>query len=671
MVKEELARVIKSLEDAFDVPEYSGEISKGKLIDANADKILQTSIEQLDMLSKKYQSSPEIPFLSGIASRYLGNESRFQRMINLSHKIDPDYLEAQIAKTERERYLDPFCYPSIKDLKMNPGVIRPISRVFLKMEGAYIDLVRDGIRLIPIFMMKFEKKGNRPLPRLDMPNGLAVEICSVLPESMGIPNNWKWPIGNSKKLKQQTKPFLDVLSGKKHFTTILVVCPLLVNDPNDPFFNVVYINPSPIKLLSYPHDYQSFKGRYEGLRLCQSPYRTIFIFIDEQNTSLLLKEVDLNYVKLDLLNIGKVLKHFPTNPISLGEWKRAIEKHEKHFFYNITASNGHTYSIPKYRTGNERLNIIFSLEFRDGEIRAKREPGQVKQRELIYDIFISHSHDDQMIAYAITEWVLKRWPKVKLFMTSRDQYEIDEIVPGYYTLSLLGSKALMFIATLNSLRSSHALLELATASQNEIKVIGVCTEGTIVDVLKFKGLLGYFDRVVEITEKKAESLLSEWFCSTLNLPKPQNDQTGILAKLSKTPHYIPVPESSISNDEIHASIGIKIANKEILSKEEALKWLDIVEKNVLHKARMGGIPVEKLPRTEDVISRLAIVLISSDDTKYNEILQNFIPLLDDRFIQHLKLLHESCFKANDEKTAKTILKLLQASKGLINKVTKK
>lgn len=656
--------IIRRLQDAFDIPEFSGELSKGKLKGRRSYRILQASIKQLDELSRKFTASPEILFLSGIASRYLGDETRFQEQVDLALEIAPTYLEAVIAKKERERYLDPFCYLSIDDLLTNPNLLRPASTSFLRVDGARIDAVRDGINIKPIFIIKVQRSKMRRLLSPDMDMGLAAEICAVLPGSPGIPDDWQWPLGDSKRLKEVIQPFLDVLAGKKGFTIVLATCPMLADDANDPFFKVIYVNVFPINMPIYPPDYQPYRGRYEGLRLCSPPHKTFFVFFDEHDIPLLVSEVDLDPIKNDLLEIGEVIRLLPDISITMFEWQRAAAVHDEHCFYRIVGKHGNTYSIPKYRTGKERLNVIFGLEVRDDAIRAKRGQKQREGRELSYDIFISHSHNDQAVAYGLTEWIYRVWPDINLFMTSREQREIEEVVPGHYFLALHASRCVLFLATPSSLKSSYAQIELGAATQLGTKVIGVCADGSTLEDLKATEILRDLDIAVDLDHRDAESTLIKYISSTLNFAIPENYEAGLLPILLRKSRYIPSAESRASVDGSKIPDALKIAKGEVLSKEDALKWLDIVEKNVQNKARMTGSKPEFLPQTTDVHDRLIIIMVTSDDTKYDRLLKPFAALIDEQFCRKVALQWQTAIQ-QEMPFADKYSKLLQSARRIV------
>ncbi len=531
MIKE-FASVVKSIQKAFDRPEFYGEFSKGKLKNNQSSQILINSIEDLKHLSKQYPDSPEIPFLIGILSRYLGDQSLFQEKIKQAYEIDPEFLEAKIALREKEKYLDPFCYLNIEDLMNNPNLLRPTSSILLNINDARIDQVRNGINIKPVFIIKFERSKYRRLPTNNMDMQLALEICAVLPSSHGIPKNWQgWPIGNKALFTQAIKPFLDVLAGKDDFTMLMAICPVLADDPDDPFFKVIYVNLFPVQLEVYPPDYQPFLGRYESLRLCNPPFKTVFVFLDENNIPLLVKEIDLTEHKNELIKIRNIINLLPEEAISLLKWRRAVDAHDNCFFYRVRGREGKIYSIPKYRTGQEKDNVIFGLTVRNGEVRAKRNQEAIKKRDIKYDLFISHSHDDQAAAYRLTQWLMKIWPEIRLFMTSREQWEIDEMVPGYYFLNVMASKGVLFLATPKSIKSSHVLMELGLAEQLGLKIIVLCHGNSEVEKIEEEGLKGYFETIINLSAKNAEKKLLEAISSITGLSIFEDSQTGLLHKI--------------------------------------------------------------------------------------------------------------------------------------------
>lgn len=598
-------------------------------------------------------------------SRYLGDENRFQRQVSLSLRIDPTYLEAMIAKKEGKNYLDPFCYLSVDDLCVKPNILRPTSSILLPVNYARIDQVRDGINIKPIFIIKSERSKFRKIPSIEMDMALGVEVCAVLPGSPGIPDDWKWPVGDSRQFRRAIEPFLDVLAGKREFTTILAACMILADDPDDPFFKVFYLNMFPIAIGAYPFDYQPFLGRYEGLRLCRSPHKTIFVFLDEHNDLILINNVDLSPIGGTLLNAGEIIRLLPDTPITMAEWKTAVEVHDQHSFYRIAGKNGRIYTIPKYRTGKERANVIFDLAVRGGQIRAKHEQDTSKARELKYDVFVSHSHHDQEVAYALTEWMQELWPGIKIFMTSRDQRELDELIPGRYFLALQASRCVLFLATAGSLGSGYALMELGSAMQLGIRVVAVCANGSTIYELEANGLLGDFDLVTDLTEEDAEKALLDFLESTLSITIPEDYEVGRLNQLLRKPRYIPDNEAGEQVDMSKIPDAHKIAAKQQLSEEDALKWLGILEKHVENKARMAGLRPEMLPKETDAYGRLIMIMMVSDDEKYDELLQPFAALIDNQFCLEVEYMWDFARRQGDP-LADKYLKLIRAAQKIID-----
>ena len=666
---DELSEVVSSLENAFGVPEYHGELSKATLKGHDATRIIREAKERLRHLARHHPKSPDIPLLSAIASRYLGDESEYLKMLDVSLEIDPDHVETRIAKTDPTNYIDPFCYVSITDVLKNPSALRPISKVFLDIEGAYVDQARDGLQVKPVFFIRFESSARRPLPNPDMPWGFAAEICSVLPTSPGLPDDFQWPFGSSAERDRLAQPFLDVLSDKRDFTTVLALCPVLIDWPEDPFFKLIHINPSLFERSPQPPDDQPLKGRFLGLRLCASPHRTAVILLDEKNVPLLARKLDLLHLHSELIEIGRILGAWPMEVVSPAEWQRTKQAHTARFSYTIATSAGQTYRIPIDRTGNERVNVIFDLEYRDGKVGAKRTHPVGDDDEFRHDIFVSHSHDDRSTAHAVTQWLAEVYPELKVFMTSREQWELDEFFPDYYMLSLLASRALLVVVTENSLGSSHVKLELGTATQRGLKVVGLCAQRSTIEDLKASGLHSDFDSVIGLDEEKAESLLAESIRSALRLPATPKCDPGRLAALLERPPSIPDADQSAAAHDMLASIGRKLRDDEILSKEEALIWLDVLEKNVQNKARMAGEMPERLPRLS-MQGRLSVLMSTSDETRYYKLLRPLASLVDEQFCSKLETAHSIAFKEGMAERVK-YLKLLQCARKILRETNRR
>ncbi len=111
-------------------------------------------------------------------------------------------------------------------------------------------------------------------------------------------------------------------------------------------------------------------------------------------------------------------------------------------------------------------------------------------------------------------------------------------------------------------------------------------------------------------------------------------------------------------------IAQKIANQERLSKEEAIQWLTVLEKHVENKARMAGVRTNMLPKLYDIHNRLIVVMISSDDTKYDELLKPFASIIDQQFCNKVKHQWQNAIEQGIP-LAEKYSKLLQSAKKII------
>lgn len=658
-----LAEIIREVGEAFDVPEFSGDLSRGVLKGRKSLDILGKAVQNLDRLSKEFPQLPEIPFLSGVASRYLGDDTAFLKKVTVALEINPDYLEAQIATKEGRDYLDPFCYPSVGDLYMTPRSLRPNSLLLLPVNSARLDQVRDGIRIMPLCIIKSERTKFRQLPTNEMEAILTAELCSVIPRYPQIPG------------QRENQPILDVLSGKQELATILAVCPVLVDDQNDPFWKVIYINVSPIYPelhgieLLFANDYQPLSGRNIGLRLCQLPPRAIFLVFDENNKGLLFKEVHpKDTTEQSLMEIGTVLKHFPETPITVSKWHGATALHIEHFHLEVESADHRLYSVPKYHTRHDRENVIFNLTTRGDRILIKTDYSIEEEQEYVHDIFFSHSHKNQSLGYALTEWIWRLSPKVRVFMTSREQQERDALLPGYYFDALKTSRCILLLATPESLHSNYVIAELGAAAGKGIKVIPICANGCTIDnlsKLRKENVTIDFDLSMAVdlslNLEDAEKSLLISISSILNLRIPQDWHPGTLRTLLEKPR-------SVDETPYRPVAPSEAPDFTKQTREEALKWLDILEKDFYNKVRMAGFEPQQLQQfNPSVHDRLINLMITCDPKDYPMLLENLISLLDDDFFKQLTFLYRFAKDLEDDEFTNKLGRLLLSARSLVGR----
>jgi hypothetical protein len=234
-----------------------------------------------------------------------------------------------------------------------------------------------------------------------------------------------------------------------------------------------------------------------------------------------------------------------------------------------------------------------------------------------------------------------------------------------YFYEIRKSKCVLVVLTPNAMSSPYVRMEIGAAFSAQVKIIAVLAGGlTKKDVLDSSMEINW-ENVIELDGDNAEDGLTHELCRILSLPAPGEDEFRTLKRILSMPRSLPEVIGN-SNDSESFSLNA-LVDPSVQTRENALKWLDAVEKNVLNKARMRGIKVEMLPRLNEVHGRIAMVMMSSDENKFDELMPPFAPLIDDQFIQYIKTLQETAYQSDDEKNAKTLLKLLLSSRRLLEK----
>lgn len=86
-------------------------------------------------------------------------------------------------------------------------------------------------------------------------------------------------------------------------------------------------------------------------------------------------------------------------------------------------------------------------------------------------VFLAHSHHDQNIAYALSEWILNLWSDLSVFLTHNGLSELDRLVPYYYLHAIPGSDAFICLISRNCFASNAIFDELEVAAKASCNII--------------------------------------------------------------------------------------------------------------------------------------------------------------------------------------------------------
>ncbi|MCJ7516231.1 MAG: toll/interleukin-1 receptor domain-containing protein [Dehalococcoidia bacterium] len=649
-MEKEILEVFQDIKESFVNPEFRGESARAHFKGKSSEAIFHKSLEKLEKLESKYPNSADLFFLSAIASRYTGDQMAFENKVKRCLQVAPDYPEAFIALREKGKYLDPFCYLSMEDLVKNPQCARSQS-YSLNINSGQLDQVRDGLKIRPVLILKIERKKFRRFPLKGLDSALKIELCCA----------------SNYSSEDHSKPGFDPMIEAVTFMPLMILCTVIVDDKDDPFWKILFLNLFPIESihgieLRPMEDYQPFLGRYQGLRLCQAPYELPVIIFDETETIIYFEFVKFHPSEIqNLKEYATILKALQNEAEDLLVWKLAPEIYQNHFYLEVKSVKGDVYSIPKWRNADARKDKIWELALKDGHVHLKDSEPQDRS-EIVHDIFVSHSHEDQKIAYGLTEWMHNLWPDIDIYMSSRDQTDLARSFPTLYFWQIRRSKCVIFLLTPNAMRSPYVGMEMGSALSAQVKTIPILAQGlTKKDMLNSSVDINC-EKAIELDNPNSEDELVRELCRILNQTAPKEDKIRTMKRILSQSRVIPEVTGQVNNSEVFSYDVFFDPKKQ--SKESALKWLDITEKLVQNKARIRGIKVEMLPAFKKIHSRITVVMTCSDENRFDELLKGFTPLIDDEFLQYLKSVQKTAFASNDEKMARTILKLLVASEKL-------
>ncbi|WP_177421034.1 hypothetical protein [endosymbiont of Lamellibrachia barhami] len=122
-----------------------------------------------------------------------------------------------------------------------------------------------------------------------------------------------------------------------------------------------------------------------------------------------------------------------------------------------------------------------SLLFSGARIRAlcvdndrlidRKSPASLKETESRHDLFISYCHLDTDAAHRIASWIRQLWPDTRLSISDPDDVQRAEKDANYFFKDARHSKALLYIATPNSIGRPVVSQEIGTNAHKPIVTV--------------------------------------------------------------------------------------------------------------------------------------------------------------------------------------------------------
>ncbi|MHC1753893.1 MAG: hypothetical protein AB9861_00385 [Methanosarcina sp.] len=332
VLKKYIEEALRILDEAFDHPEYYGDLSMPTLRKGAVTLLFECQQAIAEGQSAHGEDADSCYWL-GVLGRYLGEKHEtFLRYMRKALDCDPCYIEAQIALREDEDYGDPYHYPEYADLRT--GKARFKDKVALSTKRTLgIDLIRYGHTIMPAITIKYETH----------------------------------LIRSSINDRTEVKVMISIDAVPPSMPAMMHVLPIVFDDPCEPLYMSSYLNLMPVKKLLAPHvelrqfDYLPYLGRDQALRLCLLPQCALFV-LDMDNRVLMSQLVcPTSAEDVPREEMARVLYILNCTEIDYVLWKMSIDLHHQCFVRRIRNPSNQVILVPAGRSLEVAERRIFPV----------------------------------------------------------------------------------------------------------------------------------------------------------------------------------------------------------------------------------------------------------------------------------------------------------------------
>jgi len=279
-------------------------------------------------------------------------------------------------------------------------------------------------------------------------------------------------------------------------------------------------------------------------------------------------------------------------------------------------------------------------------------------------IFFSHSHQDQLLAYAFSEWLTTVWPNLHVYLTHRGLGGREQIQEFSYLHVTPHAAGMLCLLTQHSMTSNAAFDEMEVALKAAMPIVHIMRPKPSEDDLRVYSYLRElwepkYGKVHYTDSPQDESQLLNVISRILSWQVPRSWTQGLLMqKIEKSRSEPPSSELSIPDiDALEIGRG---------TRADSLMLLSYLEREHDNQMRIRGLPTVDPAESESLPDgvRVARLIFTVPKHLWEQPIQQLQHLVDAPMLQWLK---RNVTDAPDPGVRQLSIELLRAIKSTLRR----
>ena len=203
-------------------------------------------------------------------------------------------------------------------------------------------------------------------------------------------------------------------------------------------------------------------------------------------------------------------------------------------------------------------------------------------------IFLSHSHEDQLLAYAFSEWLTTVWRDLHVYLTHRGLGGREQLQEYSYLHAAPHAAGMLCLLTQHSMTSNAVLDEMEVALKASIPIVHIMRPKPSEDDLRVYSYLRElwepkYGEVHYTDTPQDERQLLKVVSIILSRPVPNSWTEGVLMRMLEISRSEPPAEELLIPDVDMLETGRG-------TRADALMWLSYLEREHDNQMRIRGLP---------------------------------------------------------------------------------